>query len=267
MDDISPEFIERYQLLLERDPKSKVFAPLAEAYRKIGLQTRAYAICKSGLQYHPDFAGGHIAIAKVLIDLDETSKALEHLERATELAPENIMAHQVHAELRLKLKNYKDALRAYKMVLFLSPDNKKAQNAVKKLESLSAEDFSADIFADNFNNVESHSNLTTEPVQTSNFASLEQKKRLERFLSLIDVFIVRNDSEKAFEVYEEARQEFANHPELKKRLKIIRPQSQSELETLPPTPQRHQEATLTREKLLNEFLLRINKHRKDKNRY
>jgi hypothetical protein len=31
------ELLERYQILLEKDPRSQVFAPLAEAYRKMGL--------------------------------------------------------------------------------------------------------------------------------------------------------------------------------------------------------------------------------------
>ena len=53
---IHPELIERYQLTLERDPKSQVFAPLSEAYRKMGLLEEAFRISTRGVQFHPIFA-------------------------------------------------------------------------------------------------------------------------------------------------------------------------------------------------------------------
>lgn len=263
MDDISPEFVERYQILLEKDPKSKVFAPLAEAYRKMGLHTRAYTVCKSGLNYHPNFAGGHIAIAKVLVDLKETQKALEHLEMATELAPENILAHQLHAELLLQLKQFKNALKAYKMVLFLSPENKKAMQAVKKLESLTAEDFDKDLFPDDFG-YSGQQNANNKKSQINNLTKGDEQ-RLERFISLIDVYIVRNELERAKGIFEEARIEFAQHPELIKRMEIILPQtissSNSKIQSF-PTPKKPAQH---KHELLKDLLFRINKYRKDKN--
>ena len=38
---VNPEFVERYQLELARDPRSRVFAALSEAYRKMGLLDEA----------------------------------------------------------------------------------------------------------------------------------------------------------------------------------------------------------------------------------
>src|SRR6516164_6364647 len=99
--------MERYQILLEKDPKSQVFAPLAEAYRKIGLIEEAFRICVRGVQFHPNFAGGRLALAKVLMDRDSPEGALKELEKAVELSPENILAHQLLGELHLGQKNAK----------------------------------------------------------------------------------------------------------------------------------------------------------------
>ncbi|MCB0390294.1 MAG: tetratricopeptide repeat protein [Bdellovibrionales bacterium] len=279
MENISPEFIERYQLILEREPKSRVFAPLAEAYRKMGLAHRAFSICKTGLNYHPHFAGGHIAMARTLMTLEEPQKAIEHLEKATELAPENILAHQTLAEIYLSLKMTKEALKAYKMVLFLSPDNAKAQKAVKKLESLTADEFPESLFDDlnidfiDHNKKQQELQPPSKPLARPPF-TLEkpisddaQQKSLDRFLSLIDVFIVRNDNEKALQVYEEARLEFSNHPELDKRLKIINPQAVSnnrpESKSIPhPPPSREETKQQNQVESLRNMLFRVNKNRR-----
>src|SRR5262245_40905043 len=140
------DMVERYQILLEKDPRSQVFAPLAEAYRKIGLLEEAFRICVRGVQFHPNFAGGRLALAKVLMDRENPKEALRELEKAIELSPENILAHQLMAELHLAEKNAKAALRSYKMVLFLAPLNERAQRAVRKLESLTADEFDDDLF-------------------------------------------------------------------------------------------------------------------------
>ena len=278
MENISPEFIERYQLILEREPKSKVFAPLAEAYRKIGLAHKAYAICKTGLNYHPHFAGGHIAMARSLMVLEEPKRAIEHLEKATELAPENILAYQILAETQLSLRNTKEALMAFKMVLFLSPDNAKAQKAVKKLESLTADEFPESLFEElHIQAFKEKEDDPTEPkkakidpppafvVPKSNSNDAKQN-RLERYLSLIDAYIVRNDNEKAFSIYNEARVEFAREPELEKRLRIINPNTISEEPTAPTKPPirpaRGDEVAGDKIQTLRNMLFKINKKSK-----
>ncbi|MCB9026587.1 MAG: hypothetical protein H6625_09745 [Bdellovibrionaceae bacterium] len=275
MEEISPEFIERYQLILEREPKSKVFAPLAEAYRKMGLAHKAYTICKTGLNYHPSFAGGHIAMARALIELEESERAVDHLEKATELSPENILAYQTLGELLLRLKKTKEALKAYKMVLFHSPDNAKAQKVVKTLESLSAEDFPNSVFEEldttPIQNKDKNKSIDPPPSFLNNAPLTHDAKmnRLERSLSLIDAYIIRNDNDKAFAIFEDARLEFANHPELLKRLRIIKPQSISDLsvETLAPIAPRTIEKDEEKVQLLKKFLHNINKRRKDKIQY
>ena len=254
MSEINPEFVERYQILYDRDPKSKVFAPLAEAYRKMGLTNKSFLICKEGLKHHPNFAGGHIALARALIDLHEPLKAIEHIEKATELAPENILAYNLLAETHLHLKRPKQALKAFKMVLFFNPENAKAQKAVKKLESLTADEFTADLFA----NDKAHQ---ASPVPKN------KTERLDRWLSLIDAYLARNDIDRAKENLEEARHEFAEHPEVIKRIQLIQSRSKyhanHDQKRSSPQPLRQQEIYEQKIKALRQMLFNISNLRQD----
>ena len=133
------ETIQQYQLLYEKNPQSKVFSPLSEAYRKGGSLKRALQIAQEGVKRNPDFASGRVALGRALLDARKINLALPHLERAVQLNPENILAYNLIAESYLKLKAPKRALEAFQMILFLNPYHKKAQIAVKKLESLTTD--------------------------------------------------------------------------------------------------------------------------------
>src|SRR6476661_8315239 len=63
---LTPELVERYQLEYARDPQSKVFAPLSEAYRRMGLVEEALRIAENGVRANPGFASGRVAFARVL---------------------------------------------------------------------------------------------------------------------------------------------------------------------------------------------------------
>lgn len=240
MQQVQAELIERYQLTLEKDPKSKVFAPLAEAYRKMGWLKQGHEVCLAGLSHNPHFAGGHIALARILIDMKELSRAIPSLKKAIELSPENFLAYSLLGETCLQLKDAKEALRAYKMLLFLDPHHQKAQRAVKKLESLTADEYEADLFAmkplkqmvDDL----SETAVPLEPMNTSPTST--QWRDLDRFLSLTDAYIVRNDIDRAMTTLQDAEKSHGSHPEIVKRFKLInsRNQEPERAETKEPPP-------------------------------
>src|ERR1700722_3369005 len=111
-------FVERYQLLYEKNPDSRVFAPLAEAYRRMGLIDEAIDLAEKGVQKHPLFASGRVALGKCLVQKGLFERAVEQLKAAVELSPENLLAHQLLAECYARLKQPFKALDAYKMALF-----------------------------------------------------------------------------------------------------------------------------------------------------
>jgi tetratricopeptide (TPR) repeat protein len=143
---VNMEFVERCQLEYQKNPSSKIFAPLAEAYRQMGLLDEALRISKLGVQIHPNFAGGRVSYAKVLLALKQNEEALSHLEKATQLSPDNLLAHSLMGETLIELRRPKEALKAFKMVLFLSPHDERARQTVKKWEFLTADEYSAEVF-------------------------------------------------------------------------------------------------------------------------
>ena len=206
---ISPEFLERYQIELQKNPRSRVFAPLAEAYRKMGLIQEALRICRSGVGANPDFSGGLVAYAKVLIETGSFQEALTLLRRATTLSPDNLLAHSLMGDALLEMRQPKEALKAFKIVLFLNPDDEKAKTTVKKWEFLTADEFADEEFS-------------MRPLfksQTS--TSRSRLKELERALSLADAFTVRNDLAAALETLERAEKTLGTSTEITNRLAML----------------------------------------------
>jgi tetratricopeptide (TPR) repeat protein len=232
MQDIQPELVEKYQILLQKDPKSQVFAPLTEAYRKMGLLEEAFRIAVRGVQFNPQFSGGRIALARVFLDRENLQGAIDELEKAIELSPDNILAHSLLGECYLRIKMPKSALRSFKMVLFLAPNNEKAQRAVRKLEALTADEYEEDLFEmkplPRVDQLEAEVVTAIKPVEGERGFS-----EFERAISLADAYIVRNDMDKAQDVLRQAEISFGDHPELIKRFKLV---NQRNLDTDEPPP-------------------------------
>lgn len=70
----NPHF-SRYYRTWERNPLSVVFVPLAQIGREQGHLEVARAICKKGLEQHPNSVSGRILLARILYDLDELAEA------------------------------------------------------------------------------------------------------------------------------------------------------------------------------------------------
>lgn len=234
MSDVNPQLVEKYQVMLQKDPRSRVFAPLVDAYRKMGMLEEALEEALKGVRIHPDFAGGRIALARVLIEREQFEPASEHLKRALELSPENHLGFSLLAEVLIRLRQPKEALQTYKMVLFLNPEDERALKAVKKLESLTADEFNDETFqmmpirtfSERENHLETLSPEATEEEKEAHVQAMEEREKrrwsdIERTLSLVDAFIVRNEFERAKEVLEESEKYHSEDPEFIKRRKIL----------------------------------------------
>ncbi len=270
MPKIEASTVERYQNILEKDPTSQVFAPLAEAYREMGMLAEASKVAAAGVFRHPQFTSGLVTYARILRDLQQNEKAFEVANRATELATDNILAHQIKAEILLNLKKPKEALKAFKMVLFLNPHSKSAQKAVQKLESLTADEYEDDVFSmTKLPDVVLRESANLPPPPKRDFAFEESPivqnvtpsiniKALDRMLSLIDAFIVRNDLEKANALLKDTRIEFGDHPEIQKRMKTLQVRYDDLDEPLPLKPLRPRDE-LVRQKQLETLELMLRK--------
>lgn len=269
MNDLNPELIEKYQLMMQENPRAKVFAPLAEAYRRMGLIKEGVQICLKGLEYHPNFASGRVALGRLYLASEKYDLAAEQLQKAVDISPENLLAQSLLGDSYLKLKQPKEALKAFKMLLFLSPMDERAQKNVRKLESLTADEFDEDVFAMNklseaaetVNQVEFETPEALLPVKGEAEAH-HRSRDLERFLSLSDAFLVRSDFERAQQTLEDAARVHGQTPEVIRRLKLLSQRFSEEdlAEDVPVT--RRANAKQRKIALLKEFKAKISKKRR-----
>jgi tetratricopeptide (TPR) repeat protein len=129
-------YLKKYQA----DPRSRVFAPLAEAYRKAGLLDEAIEICRDGIRYHPNFIGGRVALGRALFDKGDYEATVKELSPVVVDAPDNLVAQKILAESCLILGKLSEALVAYKVLLFFMPKDEEIAKLVQELESRAYED-------------------------------------------------------------------------------------------------------------------------------
>ena len=129
-------YLKRYQ----EDPRSRVFAPLAEAYRKAGLLDEAIDIARDGVRMHPHFVGGRVALARALFDRGHFEEVTKELETIILDAPDNLIAQKLLAESYLILGKVAQSLSAYKVLLFFMPNDKEIMGLVKEIEERAYEE-------------------------------------------------------------------------------------------------------------------------------
>ena len=129
-------YLRRYQ----EDPRSRVFAPLAEAYRKAGLLDEAIEIARDGVRIHPHFVGGKVALARALFDKGNFEEVVKELEPVLLDAPDNLIAQKLQAESYLILGRIAEALSAYKVLLFFMPQDQEIAGLVREIETRAYEE-------------------------------------------------------------------------------------------------------------------------------
>lgn len=127
--------IEKYQKNLEANPKSLVFAPLAEAYRQLGFIDKAYALLKNGLKLHPQYVLAYIGIARCAVDQKNYQLSYTTLKPHIEYQRDNISLQKLFGESCLNLGYKREALETYKYLLFLNPRDKEVARIVTQLEN------------------------------------------------------------------------------------------------------------------------------------
>jgi predicted Zn-dependent protease len=124
-------YLKKYQ----EDPTSRVFAPLAESYRKAGLIDEAIEIARDGIKHHPQFLSGRVVLARALFDKQLYQEVIDELSPIVQDIPDNLIAQKLLAESYLVLGRVAEALGAYKMFLYFVPHDTEIAQLVQELES------------------------------------------------------------------------------------------------------------------------------------
>ncbi|MGI5862393.1 MAG: tetratricopeptide repeat protein [Myxococcales bacterium] len=88
----SPSELAQLEHAFATEPASDAYRPLTEAYLAMGRFMEAMVVCKKGVKAHPDEASARVLLARVYAEQGKSKKALEELQGALQIAPNDLVA-------------------------------------------------------------------------------------------------------------------------------------------------------------------------------
>ncbi|OGW53986.1 MAG: hypothetical protein A2Y81_10050 [Nitrospirae bacterium RBG_13_43_8] len=128
------EELDRLKERVNKDPNSKLFVPLAEEYKKIGMINEAIETLMNGLERHPSYMSAHVSLGKIYLDKGKLDEASSEFEKVVSAIPDNLYAHKKLAEIYRALSMRERAIEEFKMVLKLNPLDWDAEKNLALLE-------------------------------------------------------------------------------------------------------------------------------------
>lgn len=124
----------KYSLMYEKNPRSRVFAPLAETYRKLGMLDEAMQILKDGIRNHPSYTLGYIVLANCYYDIQNFELSYNTIRPFISKNLENITMQKLFANTCINLGHLEEALQTFKQLLLMNPKDSFVAEQVKILE-------------------------------------------------------------------------------------------------------------------------------------
>ena len=129
------EAIRRQEERLQRDPGSLAFAQLADLYRKAGRTREAVTLCREGLARYPHYTTARLILAKTLAVEGTLAEALAETSAILELAPKDVQAHRLAAELQRRLGRVDQAVVHLESALRLYPADRESRSLLALLRA------------------------------------------------------------------------------------------------------------------------------------
>lgn len=129
---------------LKPDSDPRVFAQLADSYRREGLLEEAIQICRDGLAAHPGYVNGRVVLGQALLERGALEEAEVEFRRVLDQAPENLLSLRLLGDICTKKGRAREARGHYERLLRVNPGDRKAQDLLAALpmtpEATAAED-------------------------------------------------------------------------------------------------------------------------------
>ena len=123
--------IERYN----KAPESRLFAPLADAYRKNGEIDKAIELCEKGLEKFSDYASARVILGKCFYDKGATERARDEFTRVLDVDPDNMVARKYMGEILLAEDKKVEAAEHFRHLLSIDPTNEEVSKTLEEIES------------------------------------------------------------------------------------------------------------------------------------
>ncbi len=106
-----------------KNPKSLLFARLADCYLSRGCIEEAIKLCNEGIKHHPDYITGYFILSKAYLIKEDYEKAESELKRVLSRDRQFVTAHKLLADLMMRMGWENTAAMHYKDILKLDPLN------------------------------------------------------------------------------------------------------------------------------------------------
>lgn len=126
------ERIAKCRQILEANPRSQIFAALAEAYRKLGDLKSALDACNDGIKLHPDYGSAYLVLAKVARDQKRFAEAEQAATRAIHLEGRTRSAELLLSDVYLQTGQFTKAEAILGRLSEADPNN----DSVRRLRAL-----------------------------------------------------------------------------------------------------------------------------------
>ena len=130
----SPSEIVKLTERISKDPKSKLFVPLAEEYKKIGDVEMAIHVLSEGLKQNPTYITARSLLGRFLLESGDFVAAQKELEEVVRVMPDNLLARKKLGDIYLRQNKQGEALQQYRAALNLNPVDKAFALQVSELE-------------------------------------------------------------------------------------------------------------------------------------
>ncbi len=128
--------IEKLKERVKKDPDSKLFVPLGEAYREEGMLDDALSVLLRGLERQPDYMSARVSLGKVYAEKGMLEAAKIEFESVISSIPDNLYAHKKLAEIYSSVGEDGLAAESLRTVLRLNPMD---EDALDRLTGLRGE--------------------------------------------------------------------------------------------------------------------------------
>jgi tetratricopeptide (TPR) repeat protein len=132
---LSPE-IGKLTDKLAKDPKSRLFVPLAEEYLKSGMLDEAVMVLSDGLKIHPNFHVARATMGKVYLEQGKVAEAKSEFEQVIKADPENLLAHRRLAKIYKESGQMAQARTSCQAVLLSNPKDPEMKLIMEELNRI-----------------------------------------------------------------------------------------------------------------------------------
>jgi len=118
-----------------RDPKSKLFVPLAEEYKKMGDIEMSIHVLTEGLKNNPGYVTAKSFLGRLLMEKGDLAGAGKEFEEVVKAIPDNLLAQRKLGDIHALQGDSARALLHYKVAHSLNPADEEVSSFISDLEA------------------------------------------------------------------------------------------------------------------------------------